>query len=471
MTRTSDEIVFYDALILEPDSRQTAGLLESLARRGVRPTVVINDSQMDGLLERFRWKLVFISEDFFRMFGRCARATLAYLRTHSPEVPVILNGAEDSSRKALQSVREGFAEYLVRPVNADNVAEVLERFAPNHPVSVLEQVSSAGGLSQWIVGDSSSLRNVLELARKAAPTSAPVLIEGESGTGKELLSQLLHENSRRSKGPFVRVNCAALNESLLESELFGHEKGAFTGALFHRQGRFEQAHGGTLLLDEITETPPAFQAKLLRVIEQMCFERVGGNDVVRINVRILSTTNRSISQWVGQGRFRADLYYRLSAIRLRIPPLRERSQDIRQLIWLFINEFACDTDRKITAIDRRTLELWERYDWPGNIRQLRNMVRSAMILGTGAILSVEQVPWLMEELREGLNVGRIAESGVDLLTGTSLEELERRAILATLQRENGNQAQTARVLGISDRTLRDKIKRYHQLRQPAVSIE
>jgi two-component system response regulator HydG len=470
MTRTSNDIIFYDALILEPDSRQAAGLLEALARRGIRPTVAINDSQVDGLLERFRWKLIFISEEFFGLFGRSANAAMAYFRKHLPEVPVILIGLEDSSRKALKSVREGFSEYLVRPVKEENVAGILDCFVPHHSLSVLEQVCCCG-LNQWIVGSSAALCTTLEMARKAAPTSAAVLIEGESGTGKELVSQLLHENSRRSKGPFVKINCAALNESLLESELFGHEKGAFTGAMFNRQGRFEQAHGGTLLLDEITETPPAFQAKLLRVIEHMSFERVGGNDPVRVNVRILSTTNRSISQWVAQGRFRADLYYRLSAIRLRVPSLRDRREDIRQLVWLFINEFAGETARKITGIDRKTLELWERYDWPGNIRQLRNMVRSAMILGAGSILSVEEVPWLIEELRDGLFAGRMAESETDLPAGVSLEALERKAILATLHRENGNQAQAARILGISDRTLREKIKRYHQLRQPAVCVD
>ncbi len=470
MTPISHDAIFYDALILEPDSRQTAGLLESLARHGIRPTVAVNDSQADSLLGRYRWKLIFISEDFLRLFSRCANAALTYFRTHSPEVPRVLIGAEDSSRKAMQSVRDGFAEYLVRPVNQENISGILERFAPNHPMPVLEQVS-AGGLNQWIIGSSLSLRKVLDLVRKTAPTSAPVLIEGESGTGKELVSEMLHENSRRSKGPFVKVNCAALNESLLESELFGHEKGAFTGALFHRQGRFEQAHGGTLLLDEITETPPAFQAKLLRAIEQMSFERVGGNDLIRVNVRIISTTNRLISQWVSRGQFRADLYYRLSAIRLRIPPLRERKEDIRPLVWLFINEFASETARKITAIDLGTLELWERYNWPGNIRQLRNMVRSAMILGAGPVLSVEQIPWLMEELSEGLNISPTTGPETDSVVGVSLEELERKAILSTLSREKGNQAQAARVLGISDRTLRDKIKRYHQLRQPAVSIE
>ena len=473
MTPINDELTFYHALILEPDSRQAAGLLEALARRGIRGTVAVNDGQADSLLGRFSWKLIFVSEDFLRIFERCADTTMTYLRVNMPEIPVVLIGAEDSSRKALQSVREGFAEYLVRPVEQGKAAAVLDRFVPNHPMSVLEQVCAASGPGhQWIIGASSVLRQALELAKKAAPTSVPVLIEGESGTGKELLAQLLHEKSRRCDGPFVKVNCAALNESLLESELFGHEKGAFTGALFCRKGRFELAHGGTLLLDEIAETPAAFQAKLLRVVEQMSFERVGGNDPVRVNVRILSTTNRSIGEWVERGQFRADLYYRLSTIRLRIPPLRERREDIRQLIWLFVNEFACETARKITAIDRRTLELWERYDWPGNIRQLRNMVRSAMILGSGPILNVEQIPWLMEELHEGLTVGEGARAKFERLAGTSLEELERMAILATLQRENGNQAQAARILGISDRTLREKIKRYHRpdLRQPVMQV-
>jgi DNA-binding NtrC family response regulator len=469
MTRINNEIASYHVLILEPDSRQAAALLESLAQRGIHGTVAVNAGQADNLLERFGWKLIFVSEDFLAVSSRGADSTLAQFRLNMPEIPLVLIGAEDSSRKALQAIRGGFAEYIARPVDRNKAAAVLERFVPNHPISVLESICPSVGANQWIVGDSAALRHVLTLAKRTAPTSAAVLIEGESGTGKELLAQLLHDNSRRSSGPFIKVNCAALNESLLESELFGHEKGAFTGALFCRKGRFEQAHGGTLLLDEITETPPAFQAKLLRAIEQMSFERVGGNDQVRINVRIISTTNRSISEWVGRGQFRADLYYRLSAIRLRIPPLRERKEDIRQLVWLFVNEFASETARSISAVDRRTLELWERYDWPGNIRQLRNMVRSAMILGSGSVLSIEQIPWLMEELHEGLVVREGLETETGPMAGASLEELERKAILATLQRENGNQAQAARVLGISDRTLREKMKRYRQA-EPRIPV-
>jgi transcriptional regulator with PAS, ATPase and Fis domain len=304
----------------------------------------------------------------------------------------------------------------------------------------------------------------VELARKAAPTSAPVLIEGESGTGKELLAQLIHESSHRCKGPFIKVNCAAMNESLLESELFGHEKGAFTGAISFRKGRFEAADGGTLMLDEITETPLVFQAKLLRAIEEMSFERVGSNESILINVRILSTTNRSIIEQVRQGKFRADLYYRLSGVRLCVPPLRDRKDDIVNLIWLFVNEFASEAGRRITGIERKTLALFEHYRWPGNIRQLRNMVRSAMILGGGESLSVDEIPWLLDELTEQTEPQEHSEWNPVHPAGASLEDLERRAIIETLDRHHGNQAQAARILGISDRTLRDKIKRYRKER-------
>jgi DNA-binding NtrC family response regulator len=275
-----------------------------------------------------------------------------------------------------------------------------------------------------------------------------------------MIAQLIHNESRRNHGPFVRVNCAALSESLLESELFGHEKGAFTGAIMRRQGRLERAHGGTLLLDEITETPPAFQAKLLRALEQMHFERVGGSEDVRINVRVVSTTNQDIHRLVQEGRFRADLYYRLSAVRLRMPSLRERMDDLPDLIWWFVNEFAHEAGRVITDISTDTLRLFECSHWPGNIRQLRNVIRTAMILGQGPVLCVKQLPWVLEELlsdREGLASGDDADLG-----STSLQELERRAILATLDQTEGNRTRAAEVLGISDRTLREKIKKYRR---------
>ncbi|MEN6309370.1 MAG: sigma-54 dependent transcriptional regulator [Anaerohalosphaeraceae bacterium] len=469
MTPTVCETVMSNVLILEPDSRQAAELLEELARRGIRGTIAVSDCHAASRADRIRWNLIFVAETFLAMYSHAAESIIRTIRGSNPEAPVVLVASEDSSRKALDALRNGYVEYLVKPVDRRKAAALLDCFVPSHPYAAMDYIYPAG-TAVCIAGHSAALRQTVELAKRAAPTSAPILIEGESGTGKELLAQLIHENSRRNDGPFIKVNCAALTESLLESELFGHEKGAFTGAMFCRKGRFEAAHGGTLLLDEITETPAAFQAKLLRAIEQMCFERVGGNDPVRVNVRILSTTNRSIAEAVEKGHFRADLYYRLSAIRMIVPPLRQRKEDIVQLIWLFVNEFAAESARKITAIDRRTLELFERYRWPGNIRQLRNMVRSAMILGSGETLSVEQIPWLIDELRQGLQSPTQQSECSASAAGVSLEELERRAILETLDRHHGNQSQTARILGISDRTLREKMKRYREQQESATAV-
>jgi DNA-binding NtrC family response regulator len=451
-----------NVLVLERDSRQAAGLLEELARRGIRGSVAVNEQQAMALAEKLFWNLAVVSDDFLAYFSGAGESILNVLRRGNPELPMVLSGSEDSSQKAQKALREGFVEYIVRPMNRTAAADMLDRFVPNHPVAAAEQLGGSHLRSRCIIGDSSAFRHTLELVRKAAPTSAPVLIEGESGTGKELLAQLIHQSSRRADKPFIKVNCAALNESLLESELFGHEKGAFTGASLCRKGRFESADGGTLMLDEITETPPAFQAKLLRAIEEMCFERVGGNQSVQVNVRIISTTNRPIAELVRQGQFRGDLYYRLCGIRLHVPALRRRKEDIAPLIWLFVNEFAGEAGRRITGIQRQTLELFENYRWPGNIRQLRNMVRSAMILGEGPSLSVEQIPWLLDELTEDVEKAELNTGSPFSLAGASLEDIERHVILATLDTHRGNQTQAARVLGISDRTLRDKMKRYRK---------
>ncbi len=296
----------------------------------------------------------------------------------------------------------------------------------------------------------------------------------------------------------MRVNCAALSDSLLESELFGHEKGAFTGAYTQRKGRFEMAHGGTLLLDEITETPPRFQAKLLRIIEQQEFERVGGNENVKVNVRLLSTTNRDLPHEVQMGRFRQDLYYRLSAARVVLAPLRDRREDLPELVWHFVNLYAKETQRRIDELDPTMMEIFANYDWPGNVRQLRNVVLTSLLLGTGPVLSLADVSWLFDELQPlpqhnikgESSTGGIVKTGglgdgsyprmedhrqasLDDATrrnpqsatsvgGIPLEELERQAILETLRQTSGNQTKAAKVLGISDRTLREKVRRYRQ---------
>jgi DNA-binding NtrC family response regulator len=365
------------------------------------------------------------------------------------------------------------------------VDDLLESLLPNRRVATAASAREADHPLYQIIGKSPKLIQTITLAERIAPTSVPVLISGESGTGKELVSLLIHHKSRRALGPFVRVNCAALSDSLLESELFGHEKGAFTGAYTQHKGRFEMAHGGTLLLDEITETPPRFQAKLLRIIEQQEFERVGGNENVKVNVRLLSTTNRDLLHEVQMGRFRQDLYYRLSAARIVLAPLRDRREDLPELVWHFVNLYAKETQRRIDELDLTMMEIFANYDWPGNVRQLRNVVLTSLLLGTGPVLSLADVSWLFDELQPLAQQHadcrlRIADCGLNQASnpnpqseirnpqsamsvgGIPLQELERQAILETLQQTSGNQTKAAKVLGISDRTLREKVRRYRQ---------
>jgi two-component system response regulator HydG len=451
-----------DVLIADSDPVLNRMVLEKLAQRSSRGTVTATMRSARRMLGHCAWNLVFWNPSLAEEpDGRDGTEFLAALRRDLPETPVLLVSERDSSSAALCAIKAGCADFLVKPLSSEVLDRLLDRYIPVGGSRVLATVSE-GSPRQVIIGRSRALGRVLEAACKAAPTSASVLLCGESGTGKELLAQLIHANSRRSEAPFIRVNCAALTESLLESELFGHEKGAFTGAAGSHRGRFERAHGGTLLLDEITETPPAFQAKLLRVLEQMCFERVGGSESIQVNVRIVSTTNQDMTKRVRQGAFRADLFYRLAGLRLTVPPLRERMEDLPELIWFYISQYAAEAGRQIQGIDRQTLELFERYRWPGNIRQLRNVIRTALILGSGPLLSAAGIDWLLEELTEEES-GEWTDRSAPEAVG-SLEEAERQAILAALDHTRGNQTQAAKVLGISGRTLRDRIRKYRQER-------
>jgi two-component system response regulator HydG len=438
-------------------------VLEAAALRGVRGTVARSKKSISELIGRNRWDLVFLNEQSIRGVGNGNLFDIVrQIRANSPELPVVMLSEQDSSTRAIAAIKAGCDDFVVKPVSKESVEEIFNTFLPNHKVEVLASIHSGDKYPYRIVGSSNQLKQTVELAKKIAPTSAPVLITGESGTGKELIAELIHNESQRADGSFIKINCAALSDSLLESELFGHEKGAFTGAGSQHKGRFERAHGGTLLLDEITETGSAFQAKLLRVLEHMHFERVGGTEDINVNVRIISTTNKDILKEVEAGRFRDDLYYRLAGIKLIVPPLRIRNCDFKELTWHFVNEFAGESKRHITALDDVMLDIFNRYHWPGNVRQLKNVIRTALILGSGKILSLSDVSWLIDELQP-----RCTTSGMDFsqLAGTTLQELEQKAIFATLRQMDFNQTKAAKVLGISGRTLRDKVKRYREEEQ------
>ena len=486
-----------NVLLVSQSSDFVRLVLETLARRGIQAIVAGDAEAAIDFLDKNDCALVFTDETISGRAGACADKDAAFellnkISSSRPEMPVVfITGNDDHKTPARQktietvikAMRAGCCDCLSKPVSREKLEKLLEGIVPNRPVQTIASTDEGTGCLYKIVGKSPCLIQTVELAKRVAPTSVPILISGESGTGKELISYVVHYNSKRALGPFIKINCAALSETLLESELFGHEKGAFTGAYTQRKGRFEAAHGGTLLLDEISETPLRFQAKLLRVLEQQDFQRVGSNDSIRVDVRIISTTNKDLAQEIAEGRFRQDLYYRLCGVRLVVAPIRQRKEDLADLCWHFVNLYAGQVQRRITRLDPAMMELFSKYHWPGNVRQLRNVILTSLVLGTGETLSLADASWLFNELQplpeiaEAFTTEHVettekkndlisADSAVfavnSELAGVPLVQLERRAILETLKQTNGNQARAAKALGISDRTLRDKIKRYRQ---------
>ncbi|MEI7835171.1 MAG: sigma-54 dependent transcriptional regulator [Planctomycetota bacterium] len=433
--------------IAKPETARS--ILAALADRGIRGTAVGDVKKCCQLAQEPHWAMVLVDG----ALGEGGSQVVAQARMWYPERPLVMLGPVGETDAAVAAIRGGCSDYLPLPIRADRLAALIETHLPGHPVAMAAEGEADLGTGYRIAGTSERFVAVIEQARRVAPTSMPLLISGESGTGKELLAYLIHRESRRATQAYVRVNCASLSESLLESELFGHERGAFTGAHVQRKGRFERAHGGTLLLDEISETGPRFQAELLRVMEQQDFERVGGNESIRVNVRVISTSNRDLGAQVEQERFRRDLHYRIAGVHLVVPPLRDRLDDIPVLAWHFVNEYAAEVARRVTELDAAMLKLLADYHWPGNVRQLRNLVRAALIFGKGPVLSLRETPSLEQELRRGTG-----EQGMTL----RLEELERQAVMEALRRTSRNQVKAAELLGISDRTLRDKLRRYRQ---------
>ncbi|MFA5424034.1 MAG: sigma-54 dependent transcriptional regulator [Phycisphaerae bacterium] len=483
--KTQNSSYTSNVLIVDGTCDTPGIILRVLAQHGIRGIVADDQTKALDRIEKDDYQLIFIAANIDAKRNiyeqlKPALNLLENVKSYRPEMPAVLLASEISGQNnnqlveaAVIAAKAGFCEMLLTPLDARKLEIILAKYLPNHQVPILAGADEQVHNLFSIVGSSPELTQTIKLSRRIAPTSAPVLVSGESGTGKELISYMIHRHSKRADGPYVRVNCAALSESLLESELFGHEKGAFTGAYAQRKGRFEMAHGGTLLLDEITETPPRFQAKLLRVLEQQDFERVGGNDNIKISVRIISTTNKDLKQEVLENRFRADLYYRLSAVRILVSPLRERKEDIYDLSWHFVNLYAAEVNRTIKKLDPAMMQIFHKYHWPGNVRQLRNVIRTCMILGSGEILSLADVSWLFDELQprpqQSVEQSELSEQLEDSsLAGVPLAQLERRAILETLRHTQGNQTKAARVLGISDRTLRGKIKQYRQEKLTAV---
>ena len=310
----------------------------------------------------------------------------------------------------------------------------------------------SGGDARALIAHSDALFSVIEKAKVVARSKLPVLIQGESGTGKELVARLIHEQSPRQKGRFIQINCSAFSETLVESEIFGHEKGAFTGAFQQHAGYFERAHEGSILLDEIGEMPLKMQAKLLRVLEEEAFERVGGEQMLRVNVRVIATTNRDLEQEIARGSFRHDLYYRLNALQLQVPPLRARPQDIAPLVHHFVEQFGKEGAVEVTSITPKALDLLLAYSWPGNVRQLRNVIHYACVLARGSRIEPSDLPLLREACAEPIEID----------SKRTLAQIERQLILDTLRDVGGNKTAAALRLGVTTRTLQNKLKRYRE---------
>ena len=441
-------------LIVEDDPSTRTGLAELVQAWGF-----ITDEAADGeealrKVTTFRPAIIVSDLVMPRMGGR---ELLRALRDQLSDITFILLTAQGTVESAVEAIKDGAYDYLSKPVEPQRLRILLEkaveRQATLREVRTLRRQLRESGSFGRIIGNSPGIRTVYRIIEQAAPTNASVLISGESGTGKELIAQTIHELSPRQAFPFVAINCAAIPETLLESEIFGHEKGAFTGAHDRRTGVFELAHGGTLFLDEIAEMQPATQVKLLRVLQERTFRRLGGRQEQSVDVRVIAATNVNPLEAARNGKLREDLYYRLNVFNIELPPLRERREDIPLLVQSFLNEFNRANNKAVRAVDQEAMYVLEHYPWPGNIRELRNVIERATILAEGDFIEVKHLPPTL------VAKGEETVPSITLTPGTTVDEAERQLILLTLEHCRNNKTRAAEVLGISLKTLHNKLNR------------
>ena len=374
------------------------------------------------------------------------------LRQASPNTMIFLMTAHHTMDRAVEAIRLGAEDYISKPFTPAQIEVLLAKAAERRRLVQENNYlrnEICGDDRELVVGRNEQMLDLLHRIQKVAASKASVLIQGETGTGKELIARAIHRASDRADKPFIKVNCAALAENLLESELFGHEKGAFTGAEARREGRFELAHGGTILLDEIGEISPRLQAKLLRVLEEEEFERVGGAKTIKVDVRVISTTNRNLNQEILENHFREDLFYRLNVVPLRVPPLRERTEDIPVLASHFLDLFSKANARPASALTPSTIRKLQAYSWPGNVRELRNLTHRSVVMDNTEI----NVPNRLQSEAQ-------APAAAPGIVGRTIEDVERELILKTLAQTGGNKTTAADILGVTPRTLRNKLSRY-----------
>ncbi len=448
------------ALIIDNDESHAQVVAEGLERVGFFCQVATSGPEGSKQLEEGGYDVVITDLVMNDVDGL---EILNRAKKELPDAEVILITGHGTIPSAVAAMQQGAFNYLLKPLDLGQLRAVAERAAQNARLrqanlELKRRLDERFGF-EGVIGDSPQMHDAIERLKRIAPTNASVLIQGETGTGKELVAQAIHQNSPRKNRPFVALNCAALSENILESELFGHVKGAFTDASTDRIGKFEYAHGGTLFLDEVGDMPAATQIKLLRVLENSEITRVGSNDPIKVNVRILSATNQNLEEAIAAGTFRSDLYHRLKVITVRLPTLRERSGDIPVLVDHFVKNLAKKHGKQIKGVAPAARRKLMAFEWPGNVRQLRNVVESMVVVDYDGLLDVDDLP---EELSGAApSTAETPAAPLASLVGRPLEDLERLFITETLRINGGNREEAARMLGIGERTLYRKIKEYN----------
>ncbi|KAF5036687.1 Regulatory protein AtoC [anaerobic digester metagenome] len=444
-------------LICDDEKNIRGGLAQAMELEGYESIEAVDGRQAWEIINKTGVDLVITD---LRMPNMSGEELLKKIISAYPRMPVIILTGHGTIETAVQAMRSGAVDFFTKPVDLDRLSLVVKKALSDTDLyaeheRLKEEVEQLRARNRYdrIIGKSQKMVELMDTVSQVAPTKASVLITGESGVGKELVADAIHELSNRSKGPFIKVHCAALTASLLESELFGHEKGSFTGAVKEKKGRFELADGGTIFLDEIGEIDAQTQVKLLRVLQERQFERVGGEKPISVDVRIVCATNRDLPKEIEKGNFREDLYYRLNVVHLDVPPLRERKDDIPLLMTSFLQQFNQENGRSIEAFSNQARRALLAYDWPGNIRELRNCIESAVVLARTTVIEVEDLP---------SHIGKAQNTGsVSLEVGITLAEAEKQLIISTLAVCAGNKTKAAEILGIGRKTLHRKLQEYH----------
>ncbi len=440
-------------LVVDDEPTQLELMGGFLLKRGFEVSLAHDGKEALERFSREPFDLVLTDQ---KMPGLSGLELLEAVRARNPETPVIVMTAYGTIETAVAAIKAGAADYLTKPLNLDELLHRVHQVREHQRLLTenreLHEALAERHRVEGIIGNSGRMQEVLSLVRRVAGSDATVLIRGESGTGKELIAKAIHYASPRASGPLVRVNCAALPENLMESELFGHEKGAFTGAVATRKGRFETADGGSLFLDEIGDLPLHLQIKLLRVLQEREIERVGSSRPIAVNVRVLAATHRDLEALIRDGRFRDDLYYRVNVVTITLPPLRERREDLPLFIDHFVRRFAEKNGKTLRGLTREARETLLRYDYPGNVRELENVIERAVVLTRDEVIGLEDLPLSVEEPEQE------TVEGVSL--PAAVEGLERRMVREAMTRAEGVQTRAADLLGISERVLRYKLKKY-----------